>query len=43
MVATVETALSKYRTQNAGLFERDPAFARWLEEAYEPIAGAWEY
>lgn len=35
--------LAAYRRSHAELLARDPAFARWLEESYIPIAGAWRY
>lgn len=35
--------LEAYKEDNADVLERDPEFARWLEEDYAPIAGGWHY
>lgn len=35
--------LEAYKEQYHDQLERDPEFARWLEEQYIPIAGSWWY
>jgi hypothetical protein len=32
-----------YKLRHRDLLDQDPAFARWLEEEYVPIAGGWMY
>lgn len=35
--------LETYKEENWALIEANPDFARWLEEAYVPLAGGWHY
>lgn len=35
--------LSIYKAEHSELLERDPEFARWLEDDYIPVAGGWEF
>jgi hypothetical protein len=35
--------LTAYKADNAEQLRNDPAFARWLETEYVPIAGGWQY
>jgi hypothetical protein len=35
--------LESYKAKHSDLLRDDPDFARWLEERYVPLAGAWEY
>lgn len=46
-IIEVETALrywlGAYKEEYRDQLERDPEFARWLEEQYIPIAGGWYY
>lgn len=39
----MEDWLDSYKGVAARLLEEDPEFARWLNEAYVPIAGGWAY
>ena len=35
--------VSNYKDVHAETLIQDPEFARWLENEYVPIAGAWQY
>jgi hypothetical protein len=35
--------LANYKEDNHDLLLNDPEFAQWLDEAYIPIAGGWQY
>ena len=35
--------LERYKQAHAALLDRDPAFGRWLDEEYVPLAGGWHY
>lgn len=35
--------LTAYKKDHAERLRGDPAFARWLETEYVPIAGGWQY
>ena len=35
--------ITQYRERNQELLASDPAFAKWLERDYKPIAGEWQY
>jgi hypothetical protein len=39
----LDSWLATYKRDNAALLERDPEFARWLQDEYVPIAGGWQY
>jgi hypothetical protein len=38
-----ERWLETYQTSHREVLRRDPEFARWLDEEYVPVAGAWMY
>jgi hypothetical protein len=39
----LEEWLGSYRATQRDLLHSDPEFARWLDEEYVPVAGAWMY
>lgn len=40
---TITDLLVDYKQEHVGLIRENPAFARWLEEDYRPLAGGWQY
>jgi len=41
--AHLQSWLADYKRDKAALLERDPEFARWLQDDYVPLAGGWQY
>jgi hypothetical protein len=39
----LEQWLETYEASQRELLYSDPEFARWLDEEYVPVAGAWMY